>query len=277
MKLMNVVGNMNGRFKMVGNTENIHNTEITSLCTDSRKAEKGSLFFCIPGLKVDAHDFAPKAYEKGASSLVVERELDIPCPQILVDDVREAMSLMAAAFYGNPAKELKLIGITGTKGKTTVTHLLKHVLEDCIGAKVGLIGTNHILIGERELPSANTTPEAHELSRYLREMADAGCEYVVMEVSSHSLALSRVKELRFAAAAFLNLTLDHLDYHKTMENYAAAKSLIFGMSDTAVRCGLQRYDDGCCKEHSHHALFHPPQRCWTGGEGYPAAAERMCL
>jgi len=211
--------------------------EITGLCTSSRTAGEGMLFFGLPGVADGARhgrDFALSAAAAGA--LPVLDALPDPAPEayILVRDVRKALAECAAEYYGHPEREMKIVGVTGTKGKTTVTHLLKHVLEDCLGAKVGLIGTNHILIGDRELPSANTTPEAHELSRYLREMADAGCGYAVMEVSSHSLALSRVKELHFAAAAFLNLTLDHLDYHKTMENYAAAKALIFGMSDTAV-------------------------------------------
>ncbi len=235
MKLMNIVGNMNGCFKMVGQTENVENVEITSLCTDSRKAEKGSLFFCIPGLKVDAHDFAPKAYQNGASALVVERELDIDCPQILVNDVREAMSLMAAAFYGNPARELKLIGITGTKGKTTTSYMTKSILETA-GYKVGMIGTVGSMIGETQIPTRLTTPDPIDFQELLRKMADAGVEFVVMEVSAHAMELRKLVGMRFAAAAFTNLSQDHFDMFGNMENYCAAKMRLFRpeMCDYAI-------------------------------------------
>lgn len=211
--------------------------EPCGLCTSSRAAGEGMLFFALPGVAEGSRhgrDFAADALARGA--LPVLDSLPEPAPEryVLVPDVRAALAVAAARFYGHPERELILVGVTGTKGKTSVTHLLKHVLESCTGQKVGLMGTNHILIGDETLPSHNTTPEADELYGYLRRMADAGCRYVVMEVSSHSLALQRVAGLVFETAAFLNLTHDHLDYHKTLENYAEAKALIFGAARSAV-------------------------------------------
>ncbi len=235
MKLMNVVGNMNEEFKLVGKNVNLDAVEITSLCTDSRKVENGAMFFCIPGLKVDAHSFAPKAYEAGAAALVVERELDIPCPQVLVKDVREAMSLMAAAFYENPAKELKLIGITGTKGKTTTSYMVKSILETA-GHKVGMIGTVGSMIGETQIPTKLTTPDPIDFQALLRQMADAGVKFVVMEVSAHAMELRKLAGMRFTVAAFTNLSQDHFDMFGDMENYRAAKMRLFtpDMCDYAV-------------------------------------------
>ena len=211
--------------------------EITGLCTDSREAAPGKLFVALAGVAEGARhgsEFAADALTAGAIP-VLDRLPDTALEKyVLVPDARRALSDVALTFYGHPERELKLLGVTGTKGKTTVTHLLKHVLERCTGEKAGLIGTNHILIGEEEYPSPNTTPEADKLIAALRAMADAGCAYAVMEVSSHSLFLGRVRGLRFACAAFLNLTHDHLDFHKTMENYAAAKALIFRQADRAV-------------------------------------------
>lgn len=235
MKLMNIVENMNGNFELVGRINNADTLEITSLCTDSRKAQRGALFFCIPGLKVDAHDFAPKAVAAGASALVVERELDIPCPQIKVKDVREAMSLMAAAFYGNPAQQLKLIGITGTKGKTTTSYMTKSILETA-GYKVGMIGTVGSMIGDTQIPSNLTTPDPIDFQALLRRMVDAGVDFVVMEVSAHALELRKLAGMRFAVAAFTNLSQDHFDMFGNMENYRAAKMRLFtpDMCDFAI-------------------------------------------
>ena len=156
---------------------------------------------------------------------------------MLVEDSRRALALASRNFFGDPAGKLKMIGVTGTNGKTTTTYLIKHILESQTGAKVGLIGTNCNMIGPEELPTERTTPESYELQKLFREMLDAGCTHVVMEVSSHSLVLERVAGIRFAVGIFTHLTQDHLDFHKDMEDYAAAKALLFKVSDLAVLNG----------------------------------------
>lgn len=205
--------------------------EITDLCTDSRQICKGGLFFCISGLHSDGHDFAPQMIEHGAAALVVERRLEVSVPQIIVQNVREAMSYIAAAFCGYPADRLKIIGITGTKGKTTTSFMLKSILEHS-GHKTGLIGTVCILIGDKELEAGKTTPDPVEFQKTLRMMADEGAEYVVMEVSAHALDMHRISGIRFLAAGFTNLSQDHLDYFGTMENYLHAKMAIAAMTDS---------------------------------------------
>ena len=203
--------------------------EITGICYDSRKVTPGSLFVAIKGFQSDGHAYIPKALEQGACALLVQ---DMPqalpdgvtCVQ--VPDTREALARVAAAWYGHPERELKLIGVTGTNGKTTVTHLIRHMLEQN-GEKCGLIGTNGVFFGDVARESARTTPESLELYGILREMRDAGMTCAAMEVSSHSLVLHRVQGLRFAAAAFTNLTQDHLDFHGDMEQYYLAKKLLF--------------------------------------------------
>ena len=205
-------------------------TDIIDLCTDSRKAKQGSLFFCIPGLHSDAHDFAPQAVKAGAVALIVERQLEIDVPQVLVKNVRLALSYIAAAFYGYPADRLKIIGITGTKGKTTTSYMLKHILE-AAGCKVGLIGTVCILIGDREIETEKTTPDPQEFQEILSEMEASNVDYVVMEVSAHALDMHRLAGIRFVTAGFTNLSQDHLDYFGDMQTYLAAKLLIGGMTD----------------------------------------------
>ncbi len=202
------------------------NTEIASLCTDSRTAQPGAMFFCIPGLRMDAHDFAPQAVQRGAVALVVERFLDVACTQVLVKDVREALSYIASAFYGDPAKKMKIIGITGTKGKTTTSFLVKSILESA-GHKVGMIGTICSMIGSEEIPSNLTTPDPIDFHSLLRQMADAGVEYVVMEVSAHALALRKMEGIVFEVAAFTNLSQDHLDFFHDMDTYLRAKMRLF--------------------------------------------------
>ncbi|CAN7445595.1 UDP-N-acetylmuramoyl-L-alanyl-D-glutamate--2, 6-diaminopimelate ligase [Paenibacillus sp. LjRoot153] len=202
-------------------------TEITGIEADSRKIKKGDLFLCIPGLTADGHDYAPKAIELGASALVTERVLDVPVPQLVVKDARYAMAALSAHFFGYPSKELKIIGITGTNGKTTSTYLLEKIIADQ-GYATGLMGNIHIKIGDEYIENkATNTQEALELQRILRKMADAGTDYCIMEVSSHGLDMGRVKGIQFRSGIFTNLTQDHLDYHKTMEGYAAAKGLLF--------------------------------------------------
>ena len=210
--------------------------DITGVCYDSRKAAPGCLFVAVRGFRSDGHAYIPAALEQGAAALLVE-EMPGDLPEhvtcVQVDDTRAALARVAAAWYGHPERELKLIGVTGTNGKTTVTHLVRHILEKN-GQKCGLIGTNGVYFGDVCRESARTTPESLELYGLLREMADSGCACAAMEVSSHSLALQRVLGLRFAAAAFTNLTQDHLDFHGDMEHYYRTKALLFDRCDTAV-------------------------------------------
>lgn len=200
--------------------------EITAVCYDSRKVTPGALFVAIRGFQTDGHRFIKDAIEKGASAILAEEAGEYPVPLILCPDTRKALSEVSAAFYGNPADQLKIIGITGTNGKTSTSCLIKQVL-DLIGIKTGLIGTNQNIIGDRVLPAARTTPESLELQKMFREMVDAGVTHVIMEVSSHSLVLGRVHGITFHEAVFTNLTQDHLDFHGTMEAYAESKAILF--------------------------------------------------
>ncbi|HUC93138.1 MAG TPA: UDP-N-acetylmuramoyl-L-alanyl-D-glutamate--2,6-diaminopimelate ligase [Paenibacillus sp.] len=199
---------------------------IEGIETDSRKVKPGDLFICLPGHTVDGHDYAQAAVDGGAVALVVQRRLDIAVPQIVVKDSRLAMAVMAGRYYGSPSERMKLIGVTGTNGKTTVTYLVEKIMQDA-GYAAGVIGTIERRFGGRAFPMSGTTPEALELQRYLHEMAEAGTAYCAMEVSSHALEQGRVKGCRFRTAVFTNLTQDHLDYHGTMERYAGAKQLLF--------------------------------------------------
>ena len=208
-------------------------TEIRALTLDSRTAEEGSLFLALHGARADGADYAAEALARGAACVVTERETgDAPC--VLVPDAHEAAARLAAQWYGRPAERMTVIGVTGTNGKTTTTCLLKQLLERCLGAKVGLIGTNRNMIGDAALPAARTTPDALTLQHLLREMADAGCTHAVMEVSSHALVQRRVGAIDFALGVFTNLTQDHLDYHGTMEAYCDAKALLFRQCRAAV-------------------------------------------
>ena len=214
--------------------------EIADVCYDSRKVKAGSLFVAIKGFKSDGHAYLQKAVEQGAAALVVQDAPEIALPEQVscfrCDDTRAALADLAANFYGHPERELKLVGVTGTNGKTSVTHLIRHILEQN-GEKCGLIGTNGVFFGETAREAQRTTPESLELYGILREMREAGMTCVAMEVSSHSLVLERVRGLHFAAAAFTNLTQDHLDFHGDMEQYYQAKALLFARCDTAV-CNL---------------------------------------
>lgn len=207
--------------------------EITSVCYDSRKVQSGSLFCCLVGVVSDGHTFAKQAAEQGASALIVERLLPVSIPQLVVKNSREAMALASACFYGHPERELMLFGVTGTNGKTSTTYLLKSIAE-AAGKKVGLIGTIRNMIGDEVLETGRTTPESADLFAILRRMVDAGVSVAVMEVSSHALVQRRVCGLRFKVGLFTNLTQDHLDYHKTFENYLQAKRRLFFQSELAV-------------------------------------------
>lgn len=196
------------------------------LCTDSRKVKPGDLFICLPGHTVDGHDYAAAAVERGAAALVVERRLPLKVPQLIVRDSRLALAVIADRYYGSPSRRMKIIGVTGTNGKTTTTWLIERVLA-AAGRTCGVIGTIEARWGGRSRPMSGTTPEALELQRLLDGMAAAGTTYCAMEVSSHALEQGRVKGVKFRTAVFTNLSQDHLDYHGTMERYAAAKELLF--------------------------------------------------
>jgi len=209
-------------------------TEIGGISYDSRITKPGDLFVAVAGEKQDGSRFIPQALENGAVCVVCQSALPEEIPCVVVPDCRRALAELSAAFFENPGKELTLVGVTGTNGKTTTTHLIKRILEQKAGAKVGLIGTIHNVIDQETLPTERTTPESYEIQRLLRQMVDAGCSHVVMEVSSHALMLERVRGLQFAVALFTNLTQDHLDFHGTMENYCAAKAKLFQNCDLAV-------------------------------------------
>ena len=201
-------------------------TEIGFLTADSRAKGENGLFFCLPGARFYGHDFAPQALLNGCCALVVERELDLPCPQVLVSDVRAAMARIASAFNGHPERRLRLVGITGTKGKTTTTYMLKSVIE-AAGFSCGIIGTTGCIAGSTKLPSQLTTPDPIEMFEILRIMADAGVQIVCMEVSAHALYLRKLMGIVFEAAAYTNFSQDHLDFFGTMEKYLAAKKILF--------------------------------------------------
>ncbi|MBQ8109945.1 MAG: UDP-N-acetylmuramoyl-L-alanyl-D-glutamate--2,6-diaminopimelate ligase [Clostridia bacterium] len=222
MKLDRLIGKIPGEVAVYGDTD----VEISGLCVDSRKAAPGALFFCTPGLHMDAHDFAPQAVSKGAVALIVERRLPLDVPQVKVEDVRTAISYVAAEFFGNPADKLMMLGITGTKGKTTTSFLVKAIM-DAAGVKTGLIGTVCSMIGEETIPNRLTTPDPIETQTLLRRMVDAGMECVIMEVSAHALDMHRLAGMKFKVGAFSNFSQDHLDYFADMDTYFAAKMKLF--------------------------------------------------
>lgn len=203
--------------------------EISGISYDSRKTKSGDAFVAIVGFESDGHNYIPSAAEKGAAVVFCERKPQLDIPYVMVENCRYALAIASRNYFGNPASDMTVIGITGTNGKTTTTYLLKHLLEAKLDAKVGLVGTNGNMIGDEFIHTERTTPESYELQQLFREMADSGCTHVVMEVSSHSLVLNRVAGIEFAVGAFTNLTQDHLDFHHTMEEYAKAKAKLFGM------------------------------------------------
>ena len=200
--------------------------DIGDLAYDTRTVSQGSLFFCVPGERVDGHDLAWEAIERGAAAIVVERPLDVDVPQLHVENVRAAMAVAADVFFGEPTKMLEIAGVTGTNGKTTTTFLL-HAMLDAAGRKPGLVGTVRWVVGGEERPAPFTTPEAVELQRLFREMLDAGDRSAAVEASSHGAAFGRLDRVRFAALVFTNLSQDHLDLHGTLEEYFQAKRRLF--------------------------------------------------
>lgn len=223
--------------------------EIGGVSYDSRETAPGDLFVAMTGYAADGHDFIPMAREKGAVCILCERAPEDAQPWVKVAHSRRALALLSANWFSHPAEEMTMIGVTGTNGKTTTTYLLKEVLEREAGAAVGLIGTNQILIGTEVLEAERTTPESFELHRLFRKMREAGCTYVVMEVSSHALFLDRVYGIPFEVGIFTNLTQDHLDFHKTMEAYCDAKARLFSM----CRVGVVNGDDPWHKRLLEHA------------------------
>ncbi len=209
-------------------------TAVTDVVYDSRKVTPGCLFVAVTGFVTDGNRYISMALEKGAAAVVTAVRPQEDIPYVLVASDRLALAQIGANLYGRPADKMKIIGITGTNGKTSSTLLLKHVLEVTRGAKVGLIGTMDNRIGEEVIPTERTTPESLELQALFGRMYDAGCEYVIMEVSSHAIALDRVGGIHFEVAAFTNLTEDHLDFHKTLENYCDTKAEIFARCEKGV-------------------------------------------
>ena len=208
--------------------------EISSISCDTRDIRPGALFVALPGGKTDGHLYISAALDRGASAVLCQRPPDAPGPWLTTEDTRLALALISANWFGRPGDAMALIAVTGTNGKTTTTSLIKELLERAAGAKVGLIGTNRNMIGDVELPAHRTTPDSYELQSLLRRMADEGCTHVVMEASSHALAQRRTAGLAFDVGVFTNLTQDHLDYHHTMEEYRAAKGLLFDQCRRAV-------------------------------------------
>ena len=207
---------------------------IEAVAYDSRKVTEGGLFVAISGFASDGNRFIPMAMEKGAAAVVTAKKPEGEVPYVLVPSDRLALALIGCNFYGWPAKSMKLIGVTGTNGKTSTTLLLKQVLEAVEGCKAGLVGTMENRIGDLVIPTERTTPESFELQGLFAQMRDAGCRYAIMEVSSHAIALDRVGGVHFDVAAFTNLTEDHLDFHKTMEDYCDTKAELFARCDAAV-------------------------------------------
>jgi UDP-N-acetylmuramoyl-L-alanyl-D-glutamate--2,6-diaminopimelate ligase len=230
MRLAELVAELPGA-RVVGDGS----VEISELVYDSRKAGPGSLFFCVVGEKVDGHEFGPRVVEEGAAALVVERELtDLAVPQVLVADSRAAMAPLAARFWGDPTNELRVVGVTGTNGKTTTAFLVREILQ-AADFRCGLLGTVKQVVGGVEKEVERTTPEAIELQKTFRQMLEGGDEACAMEVSSHALSLHRADAIHFEVALFTNLTQDHLDFHSDMEDYFLAKRKLFEMEGAMTR------------------------------------------
>lgn len=216
--------------------------EVTTLVNDSRKVEEGSVFVCISGAVSDGHKFIPDVVSKGAAAVIVERGAEVPdnVTVIRVEDTRYALALMSAAYFGYPAEKMKIIGITGTKGKTTTTYMIKSIL-DSVGYKVGLIGTIEAIIGDKRIPASNTTPESYTIQQYFAQMVEEGCDCVVMEVSSQGLMLHRTAGIPFEIGIFTNLGRDHIgpNEHKDFEDYKRCKGLLFQQ----CKVGIANVDD----------------------------------
>ncbi|MCR5156971.1 MAG: UDP-N-acetylmuramoyl-L-alanyl-D-glutamate--2,6-diaminopimelate ligase [Butyrivibrio sp.] len=241
-----------------GNSKDILNAadiEIKNVVNDNRKIEEGSLFICIKGANFDGHSCAAQAAEAGAGAIVVEHEVELPeecrMPVIRVDSTRYAMAFISAAYFDHPAKKLKTIGITGTKGKTTTTYLIRSMLENA-GHKVGLIGTIEVIIGDEHIHSENTTPESYTLQEYMARMVEAGCDAVVMEVSSQGLMLHRSQGFIFDIGIFTNIEADHIgpNEHKDFDDYMHCKGLLFKQCRTGICNGDDIHTDDILEGHT---------------------------
>ena len=242
---------------------NIPDTEVSMITDTSRKIEMNSVFVCIKGASFDGHSAAGEAVEKGAAAVVVGHDMGLK-NQIIVGDTRKAYGMLCAAWFGNPHKKLKIVGVTGTNGKTTMTNVIKHILT-VNGHKVGLIGTIHNEIGDEIVHTDNTTPFVYDYMQLLDKMVKAGCDCVVIEASSFGLVQNRIGPTHFSVGVFTNLTQDHLDYHKNMEDYYNAKKILFDISDIAIcniddSYGRRLYDEISCDKYSysiaHNADFY---------------------
>ncbi len=221
---------------------------ITGVTYDSRKVTPGCVFVAITGFATDGNLYIAKAMAAGAVAVITAKEQTEDIPYVRVASDRLALAQVGANYYDHPGKAMKLIGITGTNGKTSSTLLLKHVIEQVLGAKVGLMGTMENMIGQQRIATERTTPESLDLQALLGQMRDGGCTYAIMEVSSHAICLERVGGLHYTVAAFTNLTEDHLDFHETMENYCDAKAQIFGRCDHAVVNGDDPWAKRICAQ-----------------------------
>ncbi len=231
--------------------EEHEDTDITGIAYDSRNVLPGNVFVCIKGFETDGHKFAQMAVKNGASVIVAEEKIDVDVPVWYVENSRTEIAEMACKYYDNPSKKFRLVGITGTNGKTTITYLIKSIVE-AAGMRAGVIGTNQNIIGDKVLVTQSTTPttpNALELQQLFAEMAESDAECVVMEVSSHALELERVHGCQFDVGVFTNLTRDHLDFHKTMENYLKAKAKLFDISNK----GVVNFDDNGGKKIAENA------------------------
>ena len=247
------------------------NMEITGICYDSRLVSPGDLFVAVSGFAVDGHKYIPMALEKGAAAVLCE-QAPAEGAFVRMSDTRLGLAQVSENWFGHPAGQMTMIGVTGTNGKTTSTYLLKHVLEEALGAKVGLVGTIQNMIGEQVIHTERTTPESYELQALFRQMLDAGCTHVIMEVSSHALCLHRVHGIRFHTGVFTNLTQDHLDFHKTMEEYRKAKSMLFSACDY----GVINLDDPAADAMIREAKC-PVLTCSAAGKEADLTAERVEL
>lgn len=240
MQLYDIISNL----KFIG-IKNFKEIDIDSLTCNSAEKVNNGIYFCIKGLKNDGHEFAFQAIENGAVCLVVEKYLDLPQTQILVEDVRVAMSYISSVFYETYKSKMKFVGITGTNGKTTSTFLIREILLK-LGKKVGLIGTEGIYINNLLLPSKLTTPDPIELHKTIYDMENNGCEYCVMEVSAHSIALNKIDDIYYDVVGLTNITKDHLDFFLNMDNYMRCKASL--LESKHAKSGVINLDAKYCKD-----------------------------
>ncbi len=236
----------------------LENPEITAIVNDHRKVEPGSMFICIKGHRVDGHEFAQEAAEKGAAAIISEKPLSLSLPVMVVNDTKHAMAVLADVFYGHPTEKMHLVGITGTNGKTTTSFMIEEIFREA-SLKTGLIGTISMKIGDRVIETKNTTPDTIVLQETFAEMVSEGVDATVMEVSSHALVQGRVDGCDFDVAVFTNLSQDHLDYHQTMEEYKRAKGLLFtklGNTYTKPKLAVINVDDPAGKQYISETSAH---------------------